>query len=207
MSLSGTALDKAFVRRSLEKHLLHVTGMDPEGSEPRHWLYATAAFARDLIVERWAETKRRREEQRAKEVCYFSMEFLIGRLLTDTLRNLGVYEQCREALAEVGVSIEAVAEQEIDAALGNGGLGRLAACLLESTATMGIPAYGYGIRYEFGMFAQRIEGGWQHEEPDVWLRYGAPWEFARPDLSYPVKFYGRVVSDTGEDGVVRYRWV
>jgi starch phosphorylase len=207
MSLSGTALDKLHVRRSLEKHLLHVTGMDPEGSEPRHWLYATAAFARDLIVERWAETRRRKEEQGAKEVCYFSMEFLIGRLLTDTLRNLGVYEQCREALAEAGVSIELVAEQEVDAALGNGGLGRLAACLLESTATTGIPAYGYGIRYEFGMFAQRIEGGWQHEEPDVWLRYGAPWEFPRPDLSYPVSFYGRVVSETDEHGTVRDHWL
>jgi starch phosphorylase len=141
--------------------------MDPEGSEPRHWLYATAAFARDLIVERWAETRRRKEQQGAKEICYFSMEFLIGRLLTDTLRNLGVYELCSAALAEAGINIEAVAEQEIDAALGDGGLGRLAACLLESTATTGIPAYGYGIRYEFGMFAQRIEGGWQHEEPEA----------------------------------------
>jgi starch phosphorylase len=207
MSLSGAALDQPSVRRSLEKHLLHVTGMDPEGSEPRHWLYATAAFARDLIVERWAETRRRKEEQGAKEVCYLSMEFLIGRLLTDTLRNLGVYELCREALTEAGVSIETVAEQEVDAALGNGGLGRLAACLLESTATTGIPAYGYGIRYEFGMFAQRIEGGWQHEEPDVWLRYGAPWEFPRPDLSYPVRFYGRIVSETDEHGTVRDRWL
>jgi starch phosphorylase len=181
--------------------------MDPEGSEPRHWLYATAAFARDLIVERWAGTRRRKEQQGAKEICYFSMEFLIGRLLTDTLRNLGVYELCREALAEAGVSLEAVAEQELDAALGNGGLGRLAACLLESTATTGISAHGYGIRYEFGMFAQRIESGWQHEEPEAWLRFGAPWEFPRPDLTYPVSFYGRVVSETDEHGTVRDRWL
>jgi starch phosphorylase len=200
-------LDKPFVRRSLEKHLLHVTGMDPEGSEPRHWLYATAAFARDLIVERWAETRRRKEQQGAKEICYFSMEFLIGRLLTDTLRNLGVYELCSAALAEAGINIEAVAEQEIDAALGDGGLGRLAACLLESTATTGIPAYGYGIRYEFGMFAQRIEGGWQHEEPEAWLRFGAPWEFPRPDLIHPVSFCGRVVRETDAHGIARDRWL
>jgi glycogen phosphorylase len=200
-------VDKAFVRQSLEKYLLHVTGMDPEGLEPRHWLYATAAFARDLIVDRWAETRRRKEQQGAKEICYFSMEFLIGRLLTDTLRNLGVYGLCSEALAEAGVNIEAVAEQEIEAGLGNGGLGRLAACLLESTATMGIPAYGYGIRYEFGMFAQRIEGGWQHEEPETWLRFGAPWEFPRPDLNHPVSFYGRVVRETDEQGIARDRWL
>jgi starch phosphorylase len=191
----------------LEKHLLHVTGLDPDGSEPRHWLHATAAFARDLIVERWAETRRRKEQQRAKEVCYFSMEFLVGRLLTDALRNLGVYEVCSAALAEAGTSIETVAEEEVDAALGNGGLGRLAACLLESTATVGIPAYGYGLRYEFGMFAQRIEGGWQHEEPDVWLRFGAPWEFPRPDLTYTVSLYGRVQSETDESGTVRDRWL
>jgi starch phosphorylase len=184
-----------------------VTGMDPEGSEPRHWLYATAAFARDLIVERWAETRRRKEQQGAKEICYFSMEFLIGRLLTDTLRNLGVYELCSAALAEAGINIEAVAEQEIDAALGDGGLGRLAACLLESTATTGIPAYGYGIRYEFGMFAQRIEGGWQHEEPEAWLRFGAPWEFPRPDLIHPVNFCGRVVRETDAHGIARDRWL
>jgi starch phosphorylase len=205
--VNGTALDKPFVRRSLEKHLLHVTGMDPEGSEPRHWLSATAAFARDLIVESWAETRRRKEQQGAKEISYLSMEFLIGRLLTDTLRNLGVYELCSEALTEAGVNIEAVAEQEIDAALGNGGLGRLAACLLESTATTGIPAYGYGIRYEFGMFAQRIERGWQLEEPEAWLRLGAPWEFPRPDLTYPVSFYGHVARETDEHGIPRDRWL
>ena len=205
--MNGTALDKPFVRRSLEKHLLHATGMDPEGSEPRHWLYATAAFARDLIVERWAESRRHKERLGAKEVCYFSMEFLIGRLLMDTLRNLGVYELCSEALAEAGVSIETVAEQEVDAALGNGGLGRLAACLLESTATTRIPAYGYGIRYEFGMFAQRIEGGSQHEEPEAWLRFGAPWEFPRTDLTYPISFYGRVVRETDEHGIANDRWL
>src|SRR5258708_13055782 len=124
------------------------------------------------------------------------MEYLIGRLLMDALRNLGVDELCSEALAEGGVSIETGAEQEVDAALGNGGLGRLAACLLESTATMRIPAYGYGIRYEFGMFAQRIEGGAQHEEPQAWLRFGAPWEFPRTDLTYPIRYSARSPAQT-----------
>ncbi|HET6620848.1 MAG TPA: glycogen/starch/alpha-glucan phosphorylase [Dongiaceae bacterium] len=189
---SAVILDKPTVRRSLERHLLQATGIEPEAAEPRDWLYATAAFARSLLLERWANARRNKEKQGAKEACYFSMEFLIGRLLMDTLRSLGIHEVCSESLAEVGCSIEEVAEQEPDAGLGNGGLGRLAACLLDSTAAVGVPAYGYGIRYEFGMFAQRIEQGWQSEEPEPWLRFGGPWEFPRPDLTYPVRFHGRV---------------
>lgn len=195
---AGT-LDKPTVRRSLERHLLQATGIEPDAAEPQHWLYATAAFTRSLLLERWAIARRNKEKQGAKEACYFSMEFLIGRLLMDTLRSLGVHEVFSESLAEVGCDLEAVAEQEPDAGLGNGGLGRLAACLLDSTAAVGIPAYGYGIRYEFGMFAQRIEGGWQSEEPEQWLRFGAPWEFPRPDLTYPVKFNGRIVENNWLD--------
>jgi starch phosphorylase len=189
---SAGTMDKPTVRRSLEQHLLQATGIEPEAAEPRHWLYATAAFARTLLLERWATARRSKERQGAKEACYFSMEFLIGRLLMDTLRSLGIHQACSDSLAEVGCSIEEVAEQEPDAGLGNGGLGRLAACLLDSTAAVGVPAYGYGIRYEFGMFAQRIEEGWQSEEPEQWLRFGGPWEFPRPDLTYPVKFNGRI---------------
>jgi len=189
-------MDKPAVRRSLERHLLQVTGIEPEAAQPRDWLFATAAFARELVLERWAEARRRKERQGAKEACYFSMEFLIGRLLMDTLRSLGIHEICSESLADIGCSIEDVAEQEADAGLGNGGLGRLAACLLDSTAALGIPAYGYGIRYEFGMFAQRIDEGWQNEEPEQWLRFGGRWEFPRPDLTYPVKFYGRMTGET-----------
>jgi starch phosphorylase len=193
---SAVVLDKPTVRRSLERHLLQATGIEPEAAEPQHWLYATAAFTRTLVLERWATARRNKEKQGAKEACYFSMEFLIGRLRTDTLRSLGVHEVFSESLAEVGCNLEEVAEQEPDAGLGNGGLGRLAACLLDSTAAVGVPAYGYGIRYEFGMFAQRIEGGWQSEEPENWLRFGAPWEFPRPDLTYPVKFYGRIENNS-----------
>jgi starch phosphorylase len=196
---SAVTLDKPTVRRSLEQHLLQATGIEPEAAEPQHWLYATAAFARTLVLERWAKARRNKEKQGAKEACYFSMEFLIGRLLMDTLRSLGIHQMCKEALAEVGCSIEDVAEQEPDAGLGNGGLGRLAACLLDSTAAVGVPAYGYGIRYEFGMFAQRIEEGWQREEPEHWLRFGGPWEFPRPDLTYPVRFNGRIEDNTWLD--------
>ena len=192
---SAAILDKPTVRRSLERHLLQATGIEPDAAEPQHWLYATAAFTRALVMERWAIARRNKEKQGAKEACYFSMEFLIGRLLMDTLRSLGIHQVCSESLAEVGCSIEEVAEQEPDAGLGNGGLGRLAACLLNSTAAVGVPAYGYGIRYEFGMFAQRIEGGWQNEEPENWLQFGGPWEFPRPDLTYPVKFNGRIVQN------------
>src|SRR5688572_496004 len=192
---SASLLDKPAIRRSLQQHLLQETGIEPEVAEPKHWLYATAAFTRVLLRERWAIARRNKEKQGAKEACYFSMEFLIGRLLMDTLRSLGIHEAFSESLAEVGCNIEEVAEQEPDAGLGNGGLGRLAACLLDSTAAVGVPAYGYGIRYEFGMFAQRIEGGWQNEEPDHWLRSGGPWEFPRPDLTYPVRFHGRIVDN------------
>jgi glycogen phosphorylase len=199
-------LDKPAVRRSLERYLLQATGIEPESAEPQHWLYATAALARNLVLDKWADARRRKERQGAKEVCYFSMEFLIGRLLMDTLRSLGIHEMCSESLAEVGCSIEDVAEMETDAGLGNGGLGRLAACLLDSTAAVGVPAYGYGIRYEFGMFSQRIDEGWQNEEPEHWLRFGGPWEFPRPDLTYPVRFYGHVARET-VDNVTTDRWV
>lgn len=191
--------DKEAIRRSLERHLLQSTGMEPEAAQAQHWLGASIGLARELVFERWAEARRRKERQGAKEACYFSMEFLIGRLLTDTLRSLGVYDVCAEMLAGVGYNIEDIAELEVDPGLGNGGLGRLAACLLDSTAAVGIPAYGYGLRYEFGMFAQRIKEGWQSEEPEQWLRFGGRWEFARPDLTYPVRFHGRL-AESGKDG-------
>ncbi|MDY0881632.1 glycogen/starch/alpha-glucan phosphorylase [Dongia soli] len=191
--------DKEAIRRSLERHLLQSTGMEPEAAQAQHWLGATIGLARELVSERWAEARRKKERQGAKEACYFSMEFLVGRLLTDTLRNLGAYDVCAEMLTRVGYNIEDIAELEVDPGLGNGGLGRLAACLLDSTAAIGIPAYGYGLRYEFGMFAQRIKEGWQSEEPEQWLRFGGRWEFARSDLTYPVRYHGRL-AESGRDG-------
>jgi starch phosphorylase len=135
------------------------------------------------------------------------MEFLTGRLLMNSLTNMGFTEECRGALNELDLDFERIREQESDAALGNGGLGRLAACFLDSMATLGLPGYGYGIRYEYGMFTQRIENGFQVEHPDNWLRYGNPWEFPRPEVLFPVKFGGRVVQFRDEEGDARFHWV
>ena len=195
------------VRRRLEEHLLHGLGKDPASAQGRDWLFATAALVRGLLAERRIEAARRHDRRDGKRVCYLSMEFLLGRLLTDALRSLGLYEICHEALAEHGHDLEEIAETEDDAALGNGGLGRLAACLMDSMATIGVPGYGYGIRYEYGMFRQQIEDGWQAERPDEWLRFGNPWEFPRPDLQYPVSFCGRVETERDQQGRLRHRWV
>ena len=131
----------------------------------------------------------------------------MGRTLSNAMLNLEIEEQCKAALYEMGLEFEAIAEIETDAALGNGGLGRLAACFLDSMATLDLPCYGYGIRYEYGMFRQSIENGVQMEHPDNWLRYGNPWEFPRPELLYPVKFHGRVVEYKHENGLLRHHWV
>jgi starch phosphorylase len=158
-------------------------------------------------VERWMETMRTYYQVDAKRVYYLSLEFLIGRTLTNSLLNMDVHDEFREALLEIGQNVETVCDQEPDAALGNGGLGRLAACFLDSMATLGIPGYGYGIRYEYGMFTQRIEKGRQVEHPENWLRYGNPWEFPRPEVLYPVKFNGRVVNYRDEKGDQRFHWL
>ena len=131
----------------------------------------------------------------------------MGRTLSNAMLNLGIQEQSKAALYELGLEFETIAEIETDAALGNGGLGRLAACFLDSMATLDLPCYGYGIRYEYGMFRQSIENGVQMEHPDNWLRYGNPWEFPRPEVLYPVKFHGRVVEYKQENGLLRHHWV
>jgi glycogen phosphorylase len=136
---------------------------------------------RDLMVERWFDTTHARNEQDAKQVYYMSMEFLIGRAFTNALLAMEITEPLRQALRELGVDMNAIADLEPDAALGNGGLGRLAACFLDSMATLGIPGYGYGIRYDYGMFRQTIVDGRQVETPDYWLTDGNPWEFPRPE--------------------------
>src|SRR3569623_1087541 len=131
----------------------------------------------------------------------------IRHTLSNSLVNVGFADEFAEAFRQIGLDLETVRELEPDAALGNGGLGRLAACFLDSLATLGLPAYGYGIRYEYGMFNQRIENGHQVEHPENWLRYGNPWEFPRPEVLYPVKFYGRVVEYPDDRGRTRYHWV
>ncbi|PNH06165.1 Glycogen phosphorylase 1 [Tetrabaena socialis] len=166
---------------------------------------ATAFSLRDRLIERWNDTQTWFKEKDPKRVYYLSMEFLMGRSLLNTLYNLDIKDAYAEALAELGYDLETLAELERDAALGNGGLGRLAACFLDSMATLNLPAWGYGIRYQYGMFRQTIQNGFQHEQPDYWLTFGNPWEIERLIVQYSIKFYGHV-SVVNEDGKQLFRW-
>ena len=199
--------ERAALVRSLSNRLVYSVGKDPITATRRDWFHATAYAVRDRLIERWMETMRSYYRVDAKRVYYLSLEFLTGRLLSNSLLNMGIYTQCREALSDLELSYDELAEVEPDAGLGNGGLGRLAACFLDSMATLALPGYGYGIRYEYGMFQQGIEHGSQIEHPDNWLRYGNPWEFARPEVIFPVKFGGRVVQFTDETGQSRFHWI
>ncbi|HQT26571.1 MAG TPA: glycogen/starch/alpha-glucan family phosphorylase, partial [Burkholderiales bacterium] len=200
-------IDATSLRHSLANRLTYTIGKDPATATNRDWFHALAHVVRDRLVDRWMDTMRSYYRADAKRVYYFSLEFLIGRMLLNGISNVGFQDECREVLDDLGLELEDLKEIEPDAALGNGGLGRLAACFLDSMATLGLPGYGCGIRYEYGMFNQRIENGAQVEHPDNWLRYGNPWEFARPEVLYPVKFYGRVMDYAEEDGMIRHHWV
>ncbi len=200
-------LDKESLKHSLVNRLIYSVGQDPSIASVRDWFHAVAYAARDRLIEHCMETQHNYDREDKKRVYYLSMEFLIGRMLANSLLNMGCMDNCREVMHEMGINFDAVRDIEEDAALGNGGLGRLAACFLDSMATLGIPSYGYGIRYEYGMFHQDIENGSQVERPDNWLRYGNPWEFPRPDLLYKVNFYGRVIQCKDDDDVYRYRWL
>lgn len=195
------------VSASLTKHLIYSSSKNLPNATTRDWFQAAAHVVRDRLVERWMATMQRYYEHDSKRIYYLSLEFLVGRTLSNAMLNLELDAQLKTALYELGQQYEKVAEIESDAALGNGGLGRLAACFLDSMATLDLPCYGYGIRYEYGMFRQSIENGEQVEHPDNWLRYGNPWEFPRPELLYPVKFYGRVVEYRHEDGSLHHHWV
>ena len=199
--------DSASLKRSLSNRLIYSMGKDPITATHRDWFHTTAYSVRERLIERWMETMRSYYKTDAKRVYYLSMEFLTGRLLANSLLNMGFYEECREALSDLELDIDRIRELEMDAALGNGGLGRLAACFLDSMATMGLPGYGYGIRYEYGMFTQRIEDGNQVEHPDSWLRYGNPWDFPRPEVLFPVKFGGRVVQYKNDQSKIHFHWI
>ena len=156
--------------------LTYAVGRDPIVATDRDWFVATALAVRDHVLERWMAATRTNYLSKTKRVYYLSLEFLIGRLLHDSLNNLGLVDRMRAALAELGVDYDKLRNIEHDAALGNGGLGRLAACFMESMATLCIAAHGYGIRYDHGMFRQVIKDGWQQEYPENWLAFGNPWE-------------------------------
>ncbi|TAN50442.1 MAG: glycogen/starch/alpha-glucan phosphorylase [Rhodospirillales bacterium] len=195
----------SFKRRLLE-HLVHTVGKDQVTTTGRDWYNALARTVRDLLVEMWMDSTRSTYRGDVKRVYYLSLEFLIGRSLMNNLLNTGFLDIARKTLAELGHDLDDIAEEEPEAALGNGGLGRLAACFIDSMATLGIAGYGYGIRYDYGMFAQEIEDGWQSEMPDHWLYHGNAWEFARPEVVYPVRFYGRVETQVNEAGRTVYVW-
>ena len=193
-------------RRRIAAKLTYQVGKSPITASERDWFVATALAVRDTMVDRWFESTRRTYGTGAKRVYYLSLEFLIGRLLFDCIGNLGLLDPVRAALAAEGVDLDRMKEQEPDAALGNGGLGRLAACFMESMATLGIPAHGYGIRYEHGLFRQELHDGVQQELPEDWLRFGNPWEFERPEVAYPVGFGGTVSAQAAPDGRMAYTW-
>jgi glycogen phosphorylase len=181
-------------------------GKDASAATDRDWFVAAALTIRDRVVHRWLTVDRTSHAQGRKRVYYLSLEFLIGRLFADMLCNLGWTEIFRAALGDLGVDLNRLRDAEPDAALGHGGLGRLAACFMESMATLGIPAYGYGIRYDHGLFRQVIRDGWQQEYPEEWLSFGNPWEFARPEVIYDVHFGGGVEMTISPTGVKRSLW-
>ncbi|MDE2259661.1 MAG: glycogen/starch/alpha-glucan phosphorylase [Betaproteobacteria bacterium] len=199
--------DVPTLQHSLANRLTYTIGKDPITATGHDWFHALAYVVRDRLAERWMETMRSFYRNDAKRIYYFSMEFLTGRMLVNSLSNLGFYQECRDLLDELGLDLNELCESEPDPALGNGGLGRLAACFLDSMATLGLHGYGYGIRYEYGMFNQRIQNGEQVEHPDNWLRYGNPWEFPRPEVIYPVKYFGRVIEYVDNEGHNRHLWV
>ncbi|WP_343298932.1 glycogen/starch/alpha-glucan phosphorylase [Shinella oryzae] len=184
----------------LLERLKYRIGKDPKVAKPHDWLTAAILVARDRITDAWMDSTRRTYATGAKRVYYLSLEFLIGRLMRDAMTNIGIMEEMRQALASLGVDIDVIAELEPDAALGNGGLGRLAACFMESMATVDVPAYGYGIRYVHGLFRQQMADGWQVELPETWLAHGNPWEFERRESSYEIGYGGVVETiNIGED--------
>jgi glycogen phosphorylase len=183
------------LEQRIVKVLRHRVGKNERAAKPHDWYNAAVYALRDDVIDAWIASTTRTHDTKGKRVYYLSLEFLIGRLLRDAMSNLDLTGEMEEALASLGLDLAAVEELEPDAALGNGGLGRLAACFMESLASLDIPAYGYGIRYVNGMFRQRIDDGWQVELPETWLAHGNPWEFERPESAYPVGFGGEVVAD------------
>ncbi len=199
--------DEVSIRDGLLVYMIQHVGKDPAFASPRDWFYATAYLIRGVLSDRYIRTGRTLYDSEAKRVYYLSMEYLIGRSLSKKLLDLGCYDKVRKILEDLGCNFDEIQESEFDAALGNGGLGRLAACFLDSLATHSYPGLGYGIRYDYGIFTQKIEDGQQVEHPENWLRYGNPWEFKRPSIIYPVRFNGRIVCFKNGDGEEVCQWV
>ncbi|WP_016672999.1 glycogen/starch/alpha-glucan family phosphorylase, partial [Yersinia pestis] len=180
------------LKHSIAYKLMFIIGKDPTIATQHDWLNATLFAVRDRMVERWLRSNRAQLSQDVRQVYYLSMEFLLGRTLSNALLSMGIYDEIEQALDEMGLSLSELLKEENDPGLGNGGLGRLAACFLDSLATLALPGRGYGIRYEYGMFSQKIVNGQQMESPDNWLEYGNAWEFPRHNTRYKVRFGGRI---------------
>jgi glycogen phosphorylase len=200
-------MDKEAVKRSFAHHVEYTQAKDEFTATNRDFFTSLAFAARDRMCDRWNKTQQSYYRRDSRRVYYLSLEYLLGRLLTNSLLSLGIHDEARGALDELSIDFEDVVLQEADPGLGNGGLGRLAACFLDSMATLGLPAVGYGISYKYGIFRQEIVGGGQAEQPDTWLRYGTPWQIARPERAYAVHFGGRVDARTDADGRVDFAWV
>jgi starch phosphorylase len=200
-------LDPESIRRGFLNHLEFTLAELPQHVDTEWEPYLSLALAvRDRLIERWIRTQDAYYAHDAKRVYYLSLEFLMGRTLSNSLVNLGCLDEAAQAMYDLGYDLEDLREAEWDAGLGNGGLGRLAACFLDSLATLALPAYGYGIRYEYGMFHQRIVQGYQIETPDAWLRYGHPWEIPRPHDFFRVKFYGHAHQYVNAQGRLTTVW-
>ncbi len=200
-------IDHEKLWQDITHNILRFLGRDPEMAGKREIYLALAYTLRDILVTRWIRTQKEYYAKRRKRVYYLSLEFLIGRSLGNALVNMNLYDEVEKALAKLGYDLSEIREEEEDAALGNGGLGRLAACFMDSIATLRIPAYGYGILYEYGIFFQKLANGQQVELPDNWLRYGSPWQIARAKHLHPVQFFGHTEQYVDEQGRFRSAWV
>jgi starch phosphorylase len=195
------------LQTSICRHAKYSLGKAWRDLSQRDLFTAVALAVRDRMVDRFLETEERYRQIDPKRLYYLSIEFLIGQSLDSNLRNLGMRESCQQSLRNLGADLEALEESEPDPALGNGGLGRLAACFLDSLATLGMPGYGYGIHYEYGLFKQEIDNGYQREKPDNWLAQGNPWEIPRPDEACLIPVYGRIEHATDRKGAYNPMWM
>ena len=202
-----SGMDVDSFREDIKDHLHHTLAKDEYASTDWDHYRSVVLAVMDRLNERWINTQQSYYNNKSKRVYYLSMEYLIGRLMDNMLINLGIQDVVAEAIEDLGLDYDKVREAEVDAGLGNGGLGRLAACFLDSMATLGIPTHGYGIRYDFGIFDQDIENGWQVEKPDLWLQYGYPWGVVRPKKTYSVKFYGETTASRDGNGRLHFDWV
>ena len=201
----GTTKDS--MKESILNHLRYTLARHAENATNDEWWTATCFAVRDRILERFMKTQEAHSEKKVRRAYYLSLEYLMGRLLVNNLHNAGLFDQTRDALTELGQDFTEIADEEADLGLGNGGLGRLAACFLDSLATLDLPAVGYGIHYEFGLFRQEFKDGHQVEHPDVWMEKGCPWEVMRPNYAQEVQLYGRVEHQMDSKGVFQPKWV